>query len=325
MNVVTENKNTNVIDKLNIDIIKKIEGEFTLNDILNSLVNLYFNKMIIDSTSIKNIKDISTIKALAAAVDPSRVIMVLPEEVEEGDNEFISDLITCGFYNFTRNFEGVNYLFNTPNTYESVKQYVLNTPLENNSSDENADEETSEEALYQPNAGRRIIGVENVTTHAGSSSIVNMLVRQLRNHGYKAYGIEMFRQDLLFYHVDYLHACFNKQDLDNKLREFKDADVIVIDSNEFGELNNYANDTLYLVEPSYVKVTKAIKKNKNVFNDHKGDKIVLNMSFVNNQDLADFEYETGLKIFANIPPLNDRDKDLEEINDLLSKLGYSVK
>mgnify|MGYP000543262783 FL=1 len=65
-----------------------------------------------------------------------------------------------------------------------------------------------------------------------------------------------------------------------------------------------------------------LKKNKNAFLDRKNDKIVLNMSFVNDADKADFEYELKCKIFDIIPPINDRNKNNESVNDVLYKLGF---
>ena len=46
------------------------------------------------------------------------------------------------------------------------------------------------------------------------------------------------------------------------------------------------------------------------------------MSFVTENDKPDFEYELKCKVFANIPPINDRNKNSGEINDFLYKLGF---
>lgn len=322
MNVVTVNECKDIVDRLNIDIIKRIDGQYELNELLSKFVNLYFNKMIIDMTSIINYTDINNIKKLAASVDPARCILLLPDDVTSNDSVFLSNLVTCGFYNFTRNFEGVNFLYNTPNNYENVKHLVMSEEDINREVEKRNSIEALEKAAVSE--GRKIIGLENITNHAGASSLTNMMVRQLTNAGYKAYGIEMFRQDLMFYHNELLSSCINKQDLENKIRSLSDADVIIIDSNEFGELANMCDEIIYLIEPSYIRLTKAMKKNRNVFVEHKNDKVVLNMSFVNDQNIADFQYETGLKIFDNIPPVNDRDKDIEEINEFLEKLGFTV-
>ena len=45
MNVVTANENKSIIDRLDIDIIKRIDGQFELKELLSKFVNLYFNKM----------------------------------------------------------------------------------------------------------------------------------------------------------------------------------------------------------------------------------------------------------------------------------------
>ncbi len=116
-----------------------------------------------------------------------------------------------------------------------------------------------------------------------------------------------------------------KQDLELKLKQLEEADAIIMDLNEFGEKELYCDEILYLIEPSYVKMTKMIAKNRNVLMEHKNKKVVLNMSFINDQDLSDFEYESKLKVFDNIPPLNDRDNNLEEIKQLIKKLGYDTK
>ena len=62
------------------------------------------------------------------------------------------------------------------------------------------------------------------------------------------------------------------------------------------------------------------KKNTEVFNRLKTKKVVLNKSLLNGKDLGEFEYEAGLKVFYNMPPLNERKKN-EAITNLLVQLG----
>jgi hypothetical protein len=50
--------------------------------------------------------------------------------------------------------------------------------------------------------------------------------------------------------------------------------------------------------------------------------VVLNKSLLNNKDIMDFEYESRLKVAFNMPPVNDRDKHIPEINQLLINLGF---
>lgn len=321
MNVVTSNENKEIIDRLDIDIIKRIDGEYELRELLSKFVNLYFNKMIVDITSIKDYKDLNVMANLAKAVDPSRIILLLSDEPEVNSSFYMSNLIKCGFYNFTRNYEGIKFLYNTPNTYDNVKHLLL--------SDEEAlkkevEYKQAHEVVYQETLERKIIGLVNLTNHAGATSLTNMMVRQLNQAGIMAVGLEMFKQDLIFYHDPNLSACFNRQDLESKLKLYEDVSAIIIDLNEFGEADKFCDEILYLIEPSYIMLTKLLKKNRNAFAELKNKKVVLNKSFVNDQEIPDFEYESKIKVFDNIPPVNDREKSIENINELLEKLGFNM-
>lgn len=325
MNVVTANKNKEIIDRLDIDIIKRIDGQYELRELLSKFVNLYFNKMIIDITSIENYQDIEIIKQLGKAIDPSRVIILLNDEPELNSPLYMSTLVSTGFYNFTRNFEGIKYLYNNPNNLDSVKHLLLDqSAVKDIIARQEAEAKEREEALQ--NAGKRIVvGLSNLTDHAGATSLANMMVRQLNAQGNKALGIEMFRQDMLFYHDRNLISCMNKFDLESELKKHTEENAVIIDLNEFGEAKLFCDHILYLVEPSNVKLTKLLKKNRNAFLEKDGEKIVLNQSFVNDQEIADFEYEAKCKVYDNIPPLNDRDMNLAEVNSLLQRLGFILR
>lgn len=321
MNVVTSNENKSIIDNLDIDIIKRIDGQFELRELLSKFVNLYFNKMIIDITSIKDYQNMEVIKQLATAVDPSRVIIILNNNPAVNSSFYMSNLIACGFYNFTRNIEGVKFLYNTPNNYNNVKHLALSEAETQRQAEQYQAQNT---VVYQETAKRQVIGLINLTNHAGSTSLVNMLVRQMNSAGLKAVGLEMFRQDLIFYHDSNLSSCFNKSDLESKLKLYSDVAAVFIDLNDFGEADRYCDKILYVVEPSYVMLTKLLKRNRNAFAERKGDLILLNKSFVNDQEIPDFEYETKVKVFDNLPPLNDRNTNIESINNLLRKLGFNI-
>ncbi|MCH5167342.1 MAG: hypothetical protein J1F35_05555 [Erysipelotrichales bacterium] len=322
MNVVTANENKAIIDRLDIDIIKRIDGKYELKELLSKFVNLYFNKMIIDITSIQDYQNLDVIKKLSESVDPSRVIILLNSDPVVNSQFYMANLIACGFYNFTRNFEGIKFLYNTPNSYDNVKHLVMSEEETQKQRDAYAEEHT---VVYNNTGNRQVIGFVNLTNHAGSTSLINMLVRQLNNFGYQAIGLEMFRQDMLYYHDSNLSTCFNRSDLESKLKLYDDVNAIFIDLNEFGEADRFCDKIIYIIEPSYIMLTKLLKKNKNALEEHKNDLILLNKSFVNDQEIPDFEYETKLKVFYNLPPLNDRNNNLEPINDFLRKLGFNIE
>ena len=323
MNIITANVNKPIMDRLEIDVIKRVDGQFELRELLSKFVNLYFNKIILDVTSIKGYEDPETLVNLAKAIDPSRIIILLDDNPTVNSKLYLSTLVKNGIYNFTRNYEGLTYLYEHPSSYDDVK-YLILTP-EKEDEEKLKVQQATQQVEIKRNNKRMIIGLANLTNHAGASSLTNMMVRQLNNNNYKAIGMEMFRQDLMFYHDDeHYISILSKLELETKLKLYNEVDCIILDLNEFTEADKYCDHILYLVEPSYIMLTKMLKKNKNAFLDHKDDLIVLNKSFVNEQEIADFEYETKSKVFANIPPLNDRNVDLAEINDLLRKLGFDA-
>jgi hypothetical protein len=311
------------MDRLEVDVLKKVEGQFELRELLGKFVNLYFNKIILDVTALKDYENPETIVNLSKAIDPSRIIILLNDSPTVNSKLYLSTLVKNGIYNFTRNYEGLTYLYEHPSTYDDVK-YLILSPEQEDEEKVKAQQSSQQVEIKRSNQ-RMIIGLANLTNHAGASSLTNMMVRQLLNHNYRAVGLEMFRQDLMFYHDDeHYISILSKLELETKLKLYNEVDCIILDLNEFTEADKYCDHILYLVEPSYIMLTKMLKRNKNAFLDHKEDLIVLNKSFVNEQEIADFEYETKSKVFANIPPLNDRNVDLAEINDLLRKLGFDA-
>ena len=89
--------------------------------------------------------------------------------------------------------------------------------------------------------------------------------------------------------------------------------------------NNICTDILYLVEPSLFRINKLITLNREVFLKFNDERIVLNMSFFNEKDIKDFEFEAGIKVFYNIPPLNDRVNNSKIIMPMLEKIGLFKK
>ena len=80
------------------------------------------------------------------------------------------------------------------------------------------------------------------------------------------------------------------------------------------------NEIIYLIEPSTIKLNKLVRDNKIIFGKIADKKIVLNKSLLLTNDVADFEKESGLKVFYNMPPLDERKRNTI-INDFLMHLG----
>lgn len=52
MNVIIANKYKEMLMNLDIEVIKSIEGEFDVDEIINNFTNFYFDRMILDITAI---------------------------------------------------------------------------------------------------------------------------------------------------------------------------------------------------------------------------------------------------------------------------------
>ena len=64
MNVIISNKNESVLMSLGIDVIKTLNGVFTVDDLAATFKNFYYNKMILDITAIEDYENINTIQKL---------------------------------------------------------------------------------------------------------------------------------------------------------------------------------------------------------------------------------------------------------------------
>ena len=82
------------------------------------------------------------------------------------------------------------------------------------------------------------------------------------------------------------------------------------------------DEVLYLIEPSTIKLNKLLLINPNIFKELVGKKVILNKSLLNDNDIANFEVETDVKVYYNIVPLNDKKDTSDIMLPLLEKLGY---
>ena len=80
------------------------------------------------------------------------------------------------------------------------------------------------------------------------------------------------------------------------------------------------SEVIYLLEPSTIKLNKLIKRNKIVFQQLQNKKVVLNKSLLTSKDVSDFESEAGIRIYYNMPPLDERKRN-GIVNDFLVKVG----
>ena len=329
MNIVVKNQNYKITDSLNIEVIKTLSGEFSLNEIRKELINFYYNKIIIDITAIKNHYDINSVLEFLREFEPSKIIILLNDSKVINSNSFLGILVENGYYNFTRNAAGINYLIDNPNQYEDVKKYVNQSASINvlnpsyrvdNYVEESKIFNENNTAFNKKNKNQKIIGVQNITDHAGATTLAYMLVKQLKLN-YSVKGIEMNKQDFVYFRDSDLTLCTSIDDLKLKFKEYTNIDIIVIDLNGF-EAYDYCDEILYLVDPGLIKLNKLIKKDNNIYLKVKNGKVILNRSAIKDEEILTIEFETKFKIFYNMPNFNDRKERIQIIDILLYKLGF---
>ena len=166
---------------------------------------------------------------------------------------------------------------------------------------------------------QRVIGFKNVTEHAGATTLVYMLKIHLEKN-YKVKALEVNNTDFEYFNdktlesSDFMNASF-------KISNNTDKEVILVDLNDADE--SLCTEIVYLIEPGIIKLNKLIRNDRKIFDKLRGKRIVLNKSVLDNEDVKDFEYESGSKIFFNIPCLDEKLDNNRKINEFLVALGFS--
>ena len=196
MNVIISNKNQAMLENLGIDVIKEMNGEFDVDEIIATFQNFFYQRMILDITAIKNYTDIVNLQKLSMALDMEKVILLLDGTDATCNPNFLSNLVSMGIYNFAKNFEGIQYLYNSPNSYRDVAQFHrLDATFANaNMQQQNPQAQFISPTIDVPETpefyGTRIIGVKNITKQSGASSLVYMMVKELSKN-YSVVGVEL--------------------------------------------------------------------------------------------------------------------------------------
>jgi len=325
MNVIVSNKNQLLLENLGIDIIKEMNGEFEVDEIIATFQNFFYQRMILDITAIKNYTDMVNLQKLSISLDMQKLILLLDGTEETSNPNFLSNLVSMGIYNFTKNMEGIQYLYNTPNTYRDVAQFHRLDATFGNAAMANSQPIVAApvvEVAPQPEFyGTRVIGVKNITKQSGASSLVYMMKNELSKN-YSAVAIEVDKTDFTYFKDKSLISTITSE-VGSVINKHKDKNVIIIDINNSLVAEGFCQDVLYLIEPSIIKLQKLMTLNATALQGLKDKKIILNQSLLSSSEIANFEYEARVKVFYNLAPLNERDKKLPELNKLLVKLGFS--
>lgn len=322
MNVIVSNKYQTLLSTLDIDVIKNMNGVFGVEEIVTTFTNFYYNKMILDITAIKDYQNIATIQELSVNMDMNKIIVLLDDSEVVNSPRYLSQLVSMGIYNFTRNIDAVRFLIDNPNTYKDVAQYhqlsnvgAFEPLTPTNTSNESVNNDIS-------SVGRmavRVIGIKNVTDHAGSTTFTYLLKKQLASK-YDVIAVEVDDNDFMYLNDKTLYHTSN-MDLSSFITRNANHDVILVDLNNHGSVGA-CNEVIYLIEPGLIKLNKLIRKDRKAFEKLKDKKIVLNRSVLNDQDVKDFEYESHSKIYFNIPYLDDKLDHHHILDEFLIKMGF---
>lgn len=358
MNVIIANKYKDALSNLNIDVIKRLDGEFDVDTIIDTFANFYFNRMILDVTALKDSFNIATIQRLSAALDATKIIVLLSDD-PRFNNSFLSKLISLGIYNFTNDINGVSYLMNNPNSYRDVAQYhdlAINDEKNlkesqgttggfmqsgfapNMNSAPAPSNPRPQEKTFQPWMGpsyngsmdsnygapvggtnTKIIGFKDLTEGAGATTLIYMLKKNLVRK--KVLAVELNKNDFSYFNDNELMSVSAGQfgSVRNKFNQF---DVILIDINNSNlDTDGTCTDVIYLLEPSTIKLNTLMRRDRMALEKLKDKKIVLNKSLLSNVDVKEFEYEARVKMFYNIPPLDERKDSQMVLDSFLEKLG----
>ena len=322
MDAVIGNKYINVFNNLDIDVSKKLTGEHSVEEIISTFDNFFFNKMFLDITSIKDYKNLTNLKKLSMAINMDKVILLLDSsDIVSTSKEFLSKLVSMGIYNFTSDVNGLMYLYHNPNSYRDVAYLQeLDNNSNVNATTTNKVSSTNNISLDSPkNGNRTILGVKNVTDSAGSTTLTYLLMKALSDY-YSVMALEIDKKEFTYF-KDKDAISIKESEFNNIVNKYSDVNFFVVDLGKSNK-EHLCDEVIYLVEPSTIKLNKLMLINPNVFTKLSGKKIVLNKSLLSSKDVASFEVEAGIKVFHSIEPLNDKENCNSKLLPLLDKLGY---
>ena len=324
MNVIVANEQQSQLSNLDVDIIKNISGKYDVNEVVEMFKNFFYSKMILDVTALKDYTEFKTYEKLVHGLEADKIIFLLPEGSNLCTSNFLGHLINIGIYNFTTNINGVIYLLKKANTLKDVEHILKMANIQ--SSNETGANVTTMPTDNDVNTslsnkkGTTVIGFRNVTNSAGATTLIYMLMKELSI----VYGkdnvlaIELDKNDFALFN-DKRMISIKQTDIKATIEKSTGISIILIDLNTCKD-DIFCNDIIYLIEPSTIKLNKLVRSNREIFNKLSTKKVVLNQSLLLNNDVFDFENEAGIKVFYNMPPLDERKRNAI-IADFLTKLG----
>ena len=329
MNVIIANKYSQMLSNLRIDIIKNVQGEYSADEIISNFQNFFFNKMILDITAVRDYTNIATIQKLSFGLDMSKVILLLDDSPIVNSPSYISELVSMGIYNFTRNIDAIAYLVNNPNSYKDVAQYhILGGGSSNGGNGKsNISLEPGElnsnfinDSVNKMFMGTRVIAIKSLTEGAGATTLTYMMKKVLTGT-YRVLAVEVDKNDFMYFNDSDLRSVTSGELESITKNPNSDYEVILVDINDSDKVSDI-KEVIHLIEPTTIKLNKMIRKDRMILDKMKDYQIVLNKSMLNEKDIEEFEYESRCKTFDDLPYLNEKEEEIMPVKKLLYKMGF---
>ena len=211
MNVIVANDRKDALSNLDIEVIKSINGEYDVDELVAMFKDFFFDRMILDITAIKNYNNISNIQKIAMELGEDKIILVLTDELCTSSS-YLSNIISMGIYNFTNNINAIKQLLARPNTYKDVAKIQQ---LNQNSID----------ASNRTGKSNKIIGIKNLTDHAGATTLTYMLKKELTSiYGNVVYAIEVNKRDFSYFNEKNMFSV-SEMELGRKISELQKEQI----------------------------------------------------------------------------------------------------
>ena len=213
-----------------------------------------------------------------------KVILLLDDSPESSSPAYLSKLISMGIYNFTRNIEGLQYLYNHPNSYRDVAQFhqiddvvVVNQPTVQPQSPVTSF--FQQEAAAQRSSYSHIIGIKNVTKNSGATTFTYMMFNEL-SRNYDVAAIEVDKTDFAYLEDSSLISAISGTIM-QEVANLSHCDVILVDVNNSVQAESVCNEIIYLIEHTTIKLNKLMVLNNKIFILNFRQKKICNISWRN--------------------------------------------
>ncbi len=212
------------------------------------------------------------------------------------NNSFNNNVMT------NQNINTVNNAFNSTEMKNSFNDFYNSSNATNNNDEQNNSGFYQE---FDSSTKSFVLGVKNITVHAGSTTLVYLMMKAAREIlNLRVNAIEVNKNDFKYYNDNDMIS--TTTDALPNVIDGSNANLIIVDLNDYYGNFSIFNDVIYLVEPSVIRLNKLMIDNRFAFKENAKHKLLLNMSLLNLNEVDALSKEAGVEFLLNIPPINDR-------------------